>query len=113
MTSRDAVVHLHLRPGSDDDAVGGLRQRLVDCLAAGVREVRVHLDGDDVELPVLRALDAAGTHLAERGGTLVLLGVNPRVRRRVVLYALDGLLPEPYPSEDDVVAPERRTAPPR
>ena len=95
-TDRSASVHLALRGRLDDDAVMALRQQLATCLASGVHDIRVRADAQqDVDLQVLQVLQGAADHLARRGGSLTVTGVQPGVLKRIRIHGLDRLLPGP------------------
>jgi len=95
-----ASVHLRLRGRLGDDDVTALRQRLAACLSSGVSDIRVHLeDQPDVDLAILNVLKGAGDYLRSLGGSLVVVGAQPRVLSTIRMNGLDRLLPalDPYP----------------
>ena len=89
----DAGVHLHLRGTLDEDAVTALREQLAACLGAGIRHITVHVDRqEDLELPTLQVLQGAARYLRSRGGSLVLVGAQPAVLRRLAINDMTDLL---------------------
>lgn len=103
---RQASVHLTLRGRIDDEAVRGLRQQLATCLASGVNDIRVRADEQqDLELQVLQVLQGAADHLARRGGSLSVTGVQPKVLSRIRIHGLDRLLPDPEEAAGELVEP--------
>ena len=90
---QDAGVHLHLRGALDDDAVTALREQLAACLGAGIRHITVHVERQhDLELPTLQVLQGAARYLKGRGGSLVLVGAQPLVLRRLAINEMTDLL---------------------
>lgn len=95
-TDGSAAVHLRLRGRLTDDDLTALRQQLATCLQSGITDLKVHVEEqEDLEVPVLQALDGVQRHLARSGGSLTLLGASPGVRRTVAVNGLQALLPEP------------------
>ena len=89
----DAGVHLHLRGTLDEDAVTALREQLAACLGAGIRHITVHVDRQpDLELAPLQVLQGAARYLSTRGGSLVLVGAQPAVLRRLAVNEMTELL---------------------
>ena len=101
---------LHLQ-GPADRTATLLRQELAEALRTGALVVRVHADDHpDVELDVLRSLDAARRVLGARGGTLVLLGASARAQARLRVHGLDAVLPPPAAVYPDASREERSPA---
>ena len=94
-TDGQATVHLNLRGRLDDEAVTALRQQLSTCLSSGVDTIRVRVDEQpDLDLQVLQVLQGAADHLAQRGGSLTVHGVQPKALSRIRIRGLERLLPE-------------------
>ena len=98
-SSGDATVHISLRGRIDESAMTCLRQQFAACLRSGVKVIRVHADEqDDVDLVVLQALQGVHTYLTRHGGTIGLLGAQPRVLSKLAVHSLGHLVatePEP------------------
>lgn len=92
----DATVHLRLRGAVGEDELTELRQQLAACLRSGVRDLRVHVDGQrDLDVAVLQALNGVSKHLASRGGAVTVHGASPRVLTKMAIHGMGHLLATP------------------
>jgi anti-anti-sigma regulatory factor len=110
--ARTGHTELRLRGRPHDALVTELREHLADLVAGGERHIVVRAEEQhELDLAVLQALHAMSAHLASRGGSLVLLGAQPRVRTVIAIHGLSTLLPADPASGDPVPGPWERKRP--
>ena len=92
----DAPGVLHLGAGMTIASAAGLREVLVDAVAAAPADLQLHLDGvHEFDSSGVQLLLAARRSLAERGHALHIVAASAPVREALGLFGLHALLDTP------------------